>query len=645
MDAAWKAWPAGSYYYDVTIPKQGKMKNAASHMGAQDAKESWKPTTPPPSKKLTNMAGETVAAPNDQIMSGSPYTAHITAQSNASEHFWLYDTIDVTGQKVLIGGADKDDFSKITVTDQNGNTVKADITVDDRQTGKRIVKAHVLNPASGQYTLNVPQSATLTGSDYVIPDDSQACWTGDEYGNTDASHCQTGNSEQVGKITPKPDKVWVLDSNGALKADDPQWTNDKGADNRTFVTGDPIGAVVNGRIPAHLLNPFTSYSITDDWTASAQYIDWNHKDQVKVYVDGKDETANFDITIDTAKHTTTAAAKQPFLAKTAVGTTDRKVRMTVKGAFRKGVLKAGQKVQLANGDWEKWNQQTVPGNEPSVKEWSPNPDKSWIKLGADGKWNAVIDPDETNRTGADVQKFLDGDQVASVVNGVIASDLVKVTDIKLVDDYADADYIWDLTSDKSQIRVYEAQASTDAKSSVTDIADKGVDVTDRFDIQVNGTKVTATAKPEYRNRQIGLSSPKQISMLLPGVVNFANGRGAAQVRKDFGKQPGDELTFCENPDGTKLANKGSEKVNNESQPTNEPHICGYVPPVKKKVISEGSQGGANNDADHKVVYPGQRVEYRLTAQPKLPADLGYRIVSVSDADVYDPVPRTRPADP
>lgn len=798
VDAAWKAWPAGSYYYDVTIPKQGKMKNAASHMGAQDANESWKPTTPPPSKKLTNMAGETVAAPNDQIMSGSPYTAHITAQSNASEHFWLYDTIDVTSQKVLIGGADKDDFSKIIVTDQNGNTVKADITVDDRQTGKRIVKAHVLNPASGQYTLNVPQSATPTGSDYVIPDDSQACWTGDEYGNTDASHCQTGNSEQVGKITPKPDKVWVLDSNGALKADDPQWTNDKGADNHTFVTGDPIGAVVNGLIPAHLLNPFTSYSITDDWTASAQYIDWNHKDQVKVYVDGKDETANFDITIDTAKHTTTAAAKQPFLAKTAVGTTDRKVKLYLGGIVKqapnaqhaadqrrltnkaaetwnnetrptneppvyvrnpkpdktwsadqgqaaaaedsawtnkvnadthtfvqqddfgvtvngllpknlarkmssyelgddfsksarnidldsasvtvtidgkdanslfdvhkqdgkvwitakqslldttynqaadrkvrmtiKGVLKAGQKVQLTNGDWEKWNQQTVPGNEPPVREWSPNPDKSWIKLGDDGTWQAVVDPDETNKTGADTQKFLDGDQVASVVNGVIASDLVKVTDIKLTDDYAKADYIWDLTSDQSKIRVYEADATTDAASSVANIANKGRDVTDQFDITVQGTKVTATAKPEYRAAQAGLKNPKQISLLLPGVVNFANGKGAAQVRKDFRKAAGDELTFCENPDGSKLTNSGSEKVNNESQPTNEPHICGYVPPVKKKVIAEGSQGGANNDADDKVVYPGQKVEYRLTTQPKLPADLGYRIVSIQDTDVYD----------
>ena len=160
-------------------------------------------------------------------------------------------------------------------------------------------------------------------------------------------------------------------------------------------------------------------------------------------------------------------------------------------------------------------------------------------------------------------------------------------------------------------------------------------MTDQFDITVQGTKVTATAKPEYRAAQAGLKNPKQISLLLPGVVNFANGKGAAQVRKDFRKAAGDELTFCENPDGSKLTNSGSEKVNNESQPTNEPHICGYVPPVKKKVIAEGSQGGANNDADDKVVYPGQKVEYRLTTQPKLPADLGYRIVSIQDTDVYD----------
>ena len=118
-------------------------------------------------------------------------------------------------------------------------------------------------------------------------------------------------------------------------------------------------------------------------------------------------------------------------------------------------------------------------------------------------------------------------------------------------------------------------------------------------------------------------------------MNFAHGHDAAQVRKDFRKAAGDELTFCENPDGSKLTNSGSEKVNNESQPTNEPYICGYVPPVKKKVVAEGSQGGANNDANDKVVYPGQKVEYRLTTRPQIPSDLAYRIVSIRDTDTYD----------
>ena len=154
--------------------------------------------------------------------------------------------------------------------------------------------------------------------------------------------------------------------------------------------------------------------------------------------------------------------------------------------------------------------------------------------------------------------------------------------------------------------MYEADAATDAKSSVADIINTGRDVTDRFDITVNGTKVTAKAHADYLAEQVGLKNPKQITLFLPGTVDFADGKGAAQVRKDFNRAAGDELTFCENPDGSKLANSGSEKVNDETQPTNEPYICGYVPPVKKKVVAEGSQGGANQDANDKVVYPGQR---------------------------------------
>ena len=175
---------------------------------------------------------------------------------------------------------------------------------------------------------------------------------------------------------------------------------------------------VNGLLPKNLARKMSSYELGDDFSKSARNIDLDSA-SVTVTIDGKDANSLFDVHKQDGRVWITA--KQPLLDTTYNQAADRKVRMTIKGAFAKGVLKAGQKVQLTNGDWEKWNQQTVPGNEPPVREWSPNPDKSWIKLGDDGTWQAVVDPDETNKTGADTQKFLDGDQVASVVNGVIAS--------------------------------------------------------------------------------------------------------------------------------------------------------------------------------------------------------------------------------
>lgn len=150
MDASWKSWPAGRFAFDVSFAKQGRMKNAVALNGDKDANEQWSaPQLPPPSKTLTDAAGGQVTAPNGQIASGSLYTAHVKAHSSASEHFWLYDTIDVSSQQVVIGGTETDDPSKITVTDEDGKTVQAEISIDDGQTGKRIVKAHVVRPASG----------------------------------------------------------------------------------------------------------------------------------------------------------------------------------------------------------------------------------------------------------------------------------------------------------------------------------------------------------------------------------------------------------------------------------------------------------------------------------------------------------------
>lgn len=370
MDASWESWPAGKRWWDVDVAKQGDMAEAVSHKGENDGKESGEKTTTPPEKWLTNGAGDTVRDGNDSIASGSLYTAHIKAHSNASGKFWIYDTIDT--RDVVIGGTEQDDVSKVTVTDANGNIVPADISIDDSIDGKRVVKAHATAPHSGLYTLNVPQSAKPTGGDYEINDGSVACWNGDN-GTGSLADCQTGNGDGVGKVTPTPDKVWVLDESGALVAEDKGWTNQQGVDQKTFLVGDQVGVVVNGSIPAHLLNPLASYSITDDLTGSNQWIDWKSG---KVFVDGKDETANFTIAIDRKAGTATATAKSAYIAKTMFRNSASKVRFYLTGTIKKGATE-GKKIQLTNKAYEKWNNETRPTNEPPVFVWTPNPNKAW----------------------------------------------------------------------------------------------------------------------------------------------------------------------------------------------------------------------------------------------------------------------------
>ena len=286
-----------------------------------------------------------------------------------------------------------------------------------------------------------------------------------------------------------------------------------------------------------------------------------------------------------------------------------------------------------------WNDTSQDTDQKEFPTWNPNPDKSWIKQDASGKWAAVIDPEHTNNTGADQNVFLDGDKVASVVNGVISANLIDApTTFTLEDDWTKADYLFD--ADTKGIKVYMMDAQSNTASSVYDIVNKGTDVTGQFDITVAGTKATVSMKADALKTLKGLKNHRQYTLLIPGVVNMANGKGAAQVRKDFGKQPGDELTFCETPangtgSGAKLTNGGAQTVNGDKRPTNEPWICGYVPPVKKDVIGEASQGGAQESVDGKVVFPGQKVEYQLTTTPKLPGQLAYDVKNVVVTDQYD----------
>lgn len=269
------------------------------------------------------------------------------------------------------------------------------------------------------------------------------------------------------------------------------------------------------------------------------------------------------------------------------------------------------------------------------KTWKPLPDKSWVKWDDTKKtWDSVIDPGKTNNTGADNMTILDGDKIGSVVNGVVASNLIEAPKtLTLVDDYKNAYYIFD--ADTKKIHVYEQNATSDTVSSVQNIVNTGTDVTKHFKINVDGTRITATADKEYLAKLQGMSTPLQVSLMVGGKANYAHGKGAEQVRKDYGKQAGDEVASCATPKNSSFTNSGSQTVNNQSVKTNEPKICLYVPPVKKDVVSESSQGGAQETADGKVVFPGQKVEYRLQTQPKLPSNFAYPIKSVKVVDTYN----------
>ena len=286
----------------------------------------------------------------------------------------------------------------------------------------------------------------------------------------------------------------------------------------------------------------------------------------------------------------------------------------------------------------KWNQEPeVSTGSREFPTWRPNPDKAWIRWDETAKrWQTVIDPERTNKVGADDGTFLDGDKVGIVVNGTVAADLVKdqLTTFALTDDYSASDYIFDRDA-VDQIRVFEAEASTDRKSSVADIANgKGTDVTDKYTIKVEGTKVVASAKAAHLKELTGMAKPKQVTLLIAGKANYANGKGAAQVRKDLGKQEAEEVAFCA-VSGRSFTNSASQTVNDHEIRTNEPKICGYIPPNPKNVEAEASQGGDHEDIDGKVVFPGQKVEYTLTTQPTLPATLVYKIRTVGFVDAYD----------
>lgn len=627
-DFGWNRWAAGTYWFDIHVDKQGNMAKTVDTTD-RESSEKWRSTPPAPRKELTNLSGKILSVEEKQA-AAMPYYAKISALTAGAETMTFTDTVFT--KDVVFGAktADVLDDDSTIWAELDGKKIPVKVSIDDSSPEQRVltVTAEAMShDLVGDITLYVLTSPRASAADFKQKDEARACW--------DGGFCQTSGHKETTKVTPQPNKVWVLDTEGGLETSDDEWTNSKGSDGKTFLPGDPISAVVNGSIPAHLSENLDTYFIADDWSDAAKYVDFSKSDVTKVFIDGEDVSNDFEISVQGT--VTVATAKEAFLKTTKALTAEKSVKLILSGTMRDDYATAGKLIgNITNKGSEQWNTNERPTNIPGIFTWTPAPDKVWVAKDESGKWKSAIDPNRSNQQGADNSTFLDGDTVAALVNGMVPANLAQAPQsLVFTDDFSDVNYVVDLLP-TSQIRVMQKDVESTDHSSVTDILSSGDDITHYFTISQEGTTVSIEANDEYRETLVNLTKGRQLSILIPFVVDFAEGKGAAQVRKDFGKNDGDEISFCTTSDGnTHLTNTATETISSAIVATNSPGICGYVPPAKKQVLSEASQGGEQKDIDTKIVSRGQKVEYKLTTSPQLPESLAYTINSVQIVDTFD----------
>ena len=632
-DFGWKAWAAGTYWYDVAVKKQASLSAAVDTKDREDS-EKWSVAQPAPVKKLTYVSGEELTS-GDVQAAAMPYFAQVQASTAGAETMTLTDTVFT--KNVWFGGKTGDalnDSSTIWV-DIDGKKTDAKFAVNDSDSDKRVLTATVSGVSKdivGTVTLHVLTAPKPTGADFAMDDQARVCW--------DGKACQDTGHKETPKLTPAPDKAWVLTSKGALSTSDEKWTNERGADTKTFLPSDSISAVVNGRFPKGLSEPLDSYIIADDWSSAAKYVDFSDASKARVYVDGVDRTDAFTIRVEGT--TTLATAKPEELRGTKRLAADKHIKLVVSGKMRNDYsTNAAVSAPIKNGGYEKWNTERKPTNEPPIFTWTPVVDKAWIVQESDGTWHPVIDPKKTNEAGADGKVVLDGDAVAAVVNGLVPAHLgTAPSQLNFVDDFVHADYLVDPVS-ASAVKVYESSVANTAATSIDNIVAHGDDVTSDFRITISGTKVSAVASEDYRKSLADMEQGRQLTILIPFTVNFANGGGAAQVREDSGKSSDAEVSFCSIPttepaETKNFVNAATQSIGGGTAESNQPYLCGFVPPVAKQVLAESSQGGDQSDINTKVVGHGQKVEYKLSTRFTAPQSLATKVTYASVKDQFSP---------
>lgn len=380
-DFGWEDWAAGKYWYDVKVARQKQMIRAVDTPDRVTS-ETFTLKPPPPVKTMHDSSGRLLDT-KEIVVSAMPYLAKIKAHTSGAKNVEITDTI--LSKNVFVGGKEKDDFSNLYVTNSKGEKVDAQISVDDGNDGKRIVKAVVKDAPNGWYTLNVLTAPKPTKVKENLQNFATTCW------DNDRKVCETSDKKEINKDIPDPNKAWVLDKgDGSLNWDvnDPDKTNKVGADEKTFNHGDKVGAVVNGHFPANMDDNLDRYVLIDNWEKSAKYVDFtraheNAKVYVKIGDKWEDKTSFFDFSTSGTK--TIATAKEGALSENGIliaGTkllaTDVQVKLVISGEFYPVTDETntrGDTIKLFNEGMEIYNNEEMETNIPPVYVWNPNPDK------------------------------------------------------------------------------------------------------------------------------------------------------------------------------------------------------------------------------------------------------------------------------
>lgn len=367
-------WTGGRWWFDLWVPKQGKMRDLYNSPDRL-REESWEAPLPSPTKKLYTVDG--VEITKEQAALGMPYVAKIKAKSSGYTHMTIGDLIKDTSVHVCAPDKDITDCMKVTRAD--GTTVPATFGINILGDGFKHADANIANAGGPtvdqELTLELTVYPSRKGA-YTMLDAPIAC-----YNN---AVCNSGGDVSIKKPAPKPNKSWVADPSQALATDDSEWSNQTGTDTKVYAPGAVVYSVVNDKLPAWLAAPLHEYHIYDKWAVgkNTDYLSCADTSLAKVYMGDKDVTAQF--TIEDKDGTTSAYAQPEFLKSTAnIDTTPMK--LIIGCAFKAKLDTKGEAIELRNEGGVTWNNEHQPTNVPPIYVRTPAPHKTVVDEPNKGK--------------------------------------------------------------------------------------------------------------------------------------------------------------------------------------------------------------------------------------------------------------------